>query len=461
MILTERELDSYRVGRFAVELPTATLTQRGAISTPEVLSGPASLRQAADGRITLTLYGSRENAKEIRSSGGRKPGSWIEESETYDLLGRDFGGRAWTAQRLHLTESSDTVSRAVICSAEVRELHCTREYSRELPNILWAWFPGSFRLPVNTYTITKRTVGSQTTEGFDLNVWEFATGDRSVLLLRHDDAIELEVASDSTIPSAYHTRLQEALWLTLARRVEPSVVVLQNGRDVRARLTPLLTPVGQPRLQPPLDLRDPQYADAAAKLVTAYLAATQSHDSNELYYHPLGVAVSRVLKASQVDVEMEALVLSTVLEGLAGDYFTQFGAPDDELVTAVDIAVQSIPTDSRLDKHRDRMLNALNKIKRKTGRSALGRLAVLGVITADQHKAWNHIRHRLAHGERRKDPARAFGEMCNTIHTALYRLVFEVVRYSGPYRDFGTLGWPSQEYHSAGVLPPPGPSEAV
>jgi hypothetical protein len=450
MILTEKEIDDFRAGRFAIDFPNASLRQRGNVVAPEEISGPGTLRQGAEGRLTLNIYGKRKGASVARSL-GRKPGSWVEEHEYHDFVGRDFAGRTWTAEWLHVSTQAESASDAVVCSADVREAQCAREYSRELQNMLWAWFPGSFRLPVNTYTITQRTVGAHTTEGAEPNVWEFTLAGRSVLMSRHENAIEVEVASDEPIPTAYHTRIQEALWLVIARRIEPAIVVLQDGRQVRARLIPTRESAEQPRLQPPLDLRDPEYAGAAADLVNAYIRATSSHESDDRYFHPLGVSISKVLQASQVDVETEALVLSTTVEGLAHDFFLHLGGPDEDLVGGVNLVLESLPEDLDANPFKERIVNALTNVTGRSARSALRSLATAGVITPEQFRAWNIIRHRVAHGRRRTHPPRAFGELCNTIHTALYRILFEIIKYSGPYRDFGTLGWPTVRYDQVNV----------
>lgn len=450
MIFRENELQAYRVGRFSIDLPHGDLTQRGDVARPAVLSGPGCLRQGSDGSLVLTLYGSRAEPK-ATGSVGAKPGSWLEDRELYDFVGRDLTGRTWTAERLHVASQGESTSKAIVCTAHVREFHCKREYSRELPNVLWAWFPGEFRLPVNEYTITKRTVAGHSNEGFDLNVWTFPLGDRSVLVSRHEDAVELEIASGPSIPSAFHTRIQEALWLVLARRVEPSIVFVQNGRHAHGRLIPLRRPVGIPRLQPPLDLHDTKYADSAGKLVAAYVQATTSHEADEKYYHPLGVSLSRILTASQIDIETEALVLSTVLEGLADECFPHLGIPNAELQKAVAVAIRAATTGLVIGEHRDRIVNSLSLIKARNGRSALGDLQSRNVITAEQLAAWNRVRHRIAHGKSRKHPARKFAEMCNIIHTAFYRILFQLIGYSGPLRDFGRLGWPTLAYQPVDI----------
>jgi hypothetical protein len=267
-----------------------------------------------------------------------------------------------------------------------------------------------------------------------------------MLISRHENAIEVELASAQPIPTDYCTRIQEALWLVIARRVEPALVIAQDGRHAIARLISKREPAKEARLQAPLDLRDPQCAGAAADLLTAYIRATTTSESDGSTFHPIGVAISKVLQASRVDVETEALVLSTAVEGLAHDHFLHLGGAADEFRRGIDLVLESLPKELDANPFKERIVKGLTGMKGRNGRSALASLATLGVITSEQLKAWNEIRHRVAHGRPRTHPPRAYGELCNTIHTAFYRLLFEIIRYSGPYRDFGTLGWPTLQY---------------
>jgi hypothetical protein len=334
----------------------------------------------------------------------------------------------------------------VICRARVREARCSRSYSTHLPTATWLWLPGAIRIPENTYTTTRRTVGDQITGGSELNVWRLEVGDRSILLSRHERGLELEIASPSPLPEVFRIRLQEALWLVLARRVEPSLVIRQEGSNVTAHLTPLRSKIGRPRVQPPLSLVDPQYTGAAANLVSAYLSATESFEGEEVYYHPLGVAISRILHASEIDIEMEALVLTTVLEGIASEYFGDLGAPDRDVIEAADSSLRAVEENIPPSDLRDRVAGAIRTLKRRNGRSALTKLATLGVISRTQLASWNRLRHPIAHGVQRVHPPRDFGNHCRSLHGAFYRIVFQVVGYSGPHRDFETLGWPHIGY---------------
>ena len=65
-------------------------------------------------------------------------------------------------------------------------------------------------------------------------------------------------------------------------------------------------------------------------------------------------------------------------------------------------------------------------------------------------KAWNILRHRIAHGRELVDVLNELPALCDTVYMAFLRMMFEVIGYSGPYTDRSSRGWPQAQYEVKG-----------
>ena len=69
-------------------------------------------------------------------------------------------------------------------------------------------------------------------------------------------------------------------------------------------------------------------------------------------------------------------------------------------------------------------------------------------VTTKRHvKAWETLRHKLAHGGGMGSmPLQEFLDLTNTVLVLFYHLIFYVIGYKGRYIDYSISGWVEQNY---------------
>ena len=95
-----------------------------------------------------------------------------------------------------------------------------------------------------------------------------------------------------------------------------------------------------------------------------------------------------------------------------------------------------------------RLAGAVEQMKNVRARDQLVALEKKGVVSADTVKAWTILRNTTAHASVHLDPrdVQEFWTRCNTVYTLLNRLVFKAIDYSGKYRDYSVVGWPTADF---------------
>jgi hypothetical protein len=264
-------------------------------------------------------------------------------------------------------------------------------------------------------------------------------------MIRVEDGIEVRVRPvKGPLPANLPKCLEETTWFVLA---VPGYAQLidQTSNGVRKfqirqpRVVPSST-----RLRPPLEPSHGATAKHLGEMFSRYL----DHVLPKLddTYHPTSVNILSVLRASAITIDSLALALAIAIESLVRREFAELGRPSPELRGVFDSAIEHVSNWAGEASIKRRITGQISTWKGSNAREALQSLAEHDIISHQQLKAWETVRHRMAHGKVVNRPVKELLLLCDLQHMALLRLLFKVLGYSGPYTDRSTEGWPDVQF---------------
>jgi hypothetical protein len=416
---------------------------KNAASGTAQYSGPGQIRQTVEGTLGYTLYDTQ--AEEGFAWGNLpRPGSWIEDSDLFDLELRDWQGRLWRANRTRSYTSNVIGEKGVVCRGDLREIVLTSESYRSSGESIWLFFPVAMEIPYNRMTSVEQNAAGRRSFRLDPNIWLIDSGEFRLRITKAEDGVEVEATrSDGRFPEHFDTRLTEALWFVFARPIEWQICIRTDVDNEILTLRRRPQPPVEPRLYPPREFDDPDAAADAGDMLLKYLQYIG--DFNEPRFHPTSVNVRQTLLASATNIETEALALGVAFESFVRREFKQLGVPENAVIRGIDAALdfwESWTGDSSL---KERIKGAVSGIKGSNPRESINKLVNQGVLAEEHRDAWNKLRHTTAHGMDFTADFRKIVHWCNLAHMGFLRLIFSRIEYTGVYTDRTVEGWPTVE----------------
>jgi hypothetical protein len=444
MPLSMDEREQAKENRFYLDLLEMTLTRRGDKS--DVYRGPGFIRQTPDGSIEFRLY-DRERAPSL-VIGSFTAGVVVSDEQYYDLEARDLRGRSWHASLILPHEDSVADANGCICKGTLWQIVCTEERSGK--EGLWLYLPGDFKLPTTAGTRVITQTPDEESYSFDLNLWAIEDDHFKLLFTKVNDGLELNAAlAEGALPEYLDMRLEEALWFTLAVPAKWTLLEELKAGEHNFKIRAPRDSPSHSRIGPPLNPGHGAPAVHLGEMFIRYLNYVLRHP--RAVYHPTSVSIYRNLRASALSVDSVTLWLPVSIESLVRREFPELGCQDDDVIAALDAAIEHVARWEGDPALKKRIVKALEGWYGTNPRSALKQLAQKGVITEQQLSAWNAIRHPMAHGQETGQPIEELIRLCDLVQMALLRLLFEVIGYAGPYTDRSAPGWPMAQYTLANV----------
>jgi hypothetical protein len=444
MPLNEAEKEEIRGNRFHLDLLEMTLVRRGDPS--DAYRGPGFVRQAAGGKLEFRIYDRSRQTSFASRMMSLSAGVIIPDEEFYDLEGRDLRGRIWRASQILPNDEGTFGVDGCVCEGTIREITCAEEAGPSAGDGLWMYLPGDFKPPTNAGTSHVAEALERKSLRLDLNLWKIESGRYELLLTKAEDGLEVAVSvSGEELPAHFDLRLEEALWFTLAFPAKWSILQRRRGGEHQCTIRALRDQPVRPRMQPPLNPGHGVQATHVGDMLLKYLEYVLPFAEAD-HYHPTSVAIIRSLRASAVSLDSEAWWLSAAVEGLARHSFPGLGRPGEKFLKDLDAAIDFIEKWDGEPDLKKRIVKSLDGWRGANPREVLKQLVEKGVITEQQREAWNRLRHRMAHGHELGELIDELNGLCDLIHMALLRMLFEAIGYSGPYTDRSTPGWPQAEY---------------
>jgi hypothetical protein len=439
-----REPEDLKIGVLRLECLSITLSN-GDEETPQSFAGPGEIHFDEDGQLEVILY-DQEHQADPRALFSTGPvGSWVPQSELFDLKAADLSGNVWTACNLRPDIKAHVARPGAVVRARIQSLSSTSSPERAGQDWLWLYFAERIDTPANVSTVTtiQDSADDRPRTGFVSNVWAITCGGLNIRLRRGEAGFEINVLGEAgSIRPGLDTRLEEALWFSLAQPLTADVIQYRRGEQQgivlrsRARREKVRTAVS------PYSVHHVDAATVLGEILCRYLAYVAQDDAPR--FHPLSVLIRKVLRAGDGTIEEFALALCVSIEGIVHLAFSDLGQAEAEVLSAVSELEELLKGHLESSLIKERVRGFFAAVKGPSSRTAIRSLVKRGVITHEQFEAWEGLRHVAAHGKEYDLPFRELYELSWQLRVLMAKLVFELVGYTGPYTDYGTLGWPTQ-----------------
>ncbi len=462
-MLTFKEIDQIRAGRWEIDCSEITLTGRGGAARYQ---GPGSLRQMPTGRLGFKLYGDVSGSK-LFAFGSGAAGEIIPDSEFYDLHALDVTGHVWTSEHFLVHEHGTVDGSRSVFTGELWRLVHRYEFRGSAPETVVLRSFQDLEIPFNSATITQTAVaGMEPVQAFNTNASRFPACGMQFVLTRDVSGLVVTISTaEAALPAHIETRFEEALQFVLAHPVAWTIIEKSAGKNGSVELRALPErEIRPPRAEPPISFRHVLAPDEVWQMCARYLAHVLPYEPPEgrVWYHPLSDLVHAVLEASKASIDAEALELSVAVEGLLNQEFPDLGHPTAEMAAELDRALTVVSQSDLSPDVKKRIDGAVRAMKKPSAKDKLRELVKAGAITKEQVGAWDDLRNPSSHGVRAHErELQDVVDLCGRVLVLFYHLIFWRIAYRGRYTDYGTKSWPTAEYRPENSSPAVQPSKPV
>ena len=203
--------------------------------------------------------------------------------------------------------------------------------------------------------------------------------------------------------------------------------------------------ISNKRIHPPFKHSSPEDVTSFASFVGKYLTAIRKPHSELFGFW------YKINRAWQADIENISLTLTVSIEGLSKKFFSQYGAPDDEILSQAEEAKTIIENSKLGQRIRQRLLANLENLKHPSPKSILYGLSTSGLIPKKFASTWIKLRNKSAHAamiDPDKKTIQKHIDRINICLTLFYILLFMVIKYRGKYIDYSQKGWPDKNFET-------------
>jgi hypothetical protein len=206
------------------------------------------------------------------------------------------------------------------------------------------------------------------------------------------------------------------------------------------------------RMQPPLS---PQLAhlDSTDPFWTLFGKCFEmSMHASKDDWSELGRAAWRAAEDSEGSIDTSAIGLCTVVEYLCTSFFKGLAPAPQDLLNALDSLK---PVVSKLpETERQRIDGALGQLRGERTQDVLKVLCDHGVVEDHEIQAWKKLRNSTAHARFITRPNLQMSwDQILCVNTLLHKLGFQILSYSGTYRDLGKHNWPQRDFAFNAIAP--------
>ena len=450
MIDFSEVIDLFKQGQFDIDCKEMVLQQNKASAAR--FTGQGYIRQAEDGTLNFKIYVSKIDNTEphsyLKEQFGGISGKIPSSEMFYDLAAMGRDGRQWTTQRIRPAVKWDASDGSAIATGQVDTLSAREPSSHPRPYMRLHFFE-EYEIPVHLMTEVERRGQKYSV----LNKAEFEALESKFEVRNHGNDLVIEVDSDKEFPRSFHLRVQEALQYLTAKPAFWRARIEVEGKDACLELASPMRKSLRTRFHPPLSpaLFD-DFVKHGWKLFACFLAYVIAN-TKDTYWNPVAYHLHNACEASANSIDAQALGFSVAVEALAGLVAHE---QDDEKAKRVakfqDRMRECLATQSDFADLKPRMEGLIDFLSAERVKDKLRPLAAAGQVDAKYIKAWDHLRNRHVHPKlrdlRKPDAAKTqeLVELINKTEVLLRQVTFYLIGYTGPFTDYGAVGFPSKRY---------------
>lgn len=466
--LSPEFLKGYSQGRLVVDFTELRLTQRRPTNPPSYV-GKGFLEVLTDSEFTLRMYvESSEGHEEAtlrsleRETNEVRPGDFISPETYFRMSGSDISGFAWQCDRVQV--SIHDGGHGIVLTGTLLEAlkHETVDLSEVTRAQASMYFFNELRVALDRRMASEVSSGGRTVcPGFERTLTTFSAAGMEFaaeqVAPEKGSFVARLTSSDSTLPPAIETRVEETLRYVTASSANWCIVEKRFGTNRQVLVVPR-RPVHTSFFNEPVDHTAPGASPHYWRLFGAYLEhVLRAKDADS--YHPLSSQLFHVVSGETRQLDLNGLAVGVAVEGVLNVAFDEIGKPSKEFLAAREaLATRVARMKCAVPELERRVKGALDAMKSSSASPTdkLKTLEAAGVVTREFVKQWKDLRNKTAHAKGSFDPdaMRKLFPLCNAVYTMLNRLVFQAIGYEGEFQDFSQRGWPRATFKPRSLSAP-------
>lgn len=409
----------------------------------ETFHGAGSVHQDDQGQLTLDLDATETRSLRAALQGGRL-GQIVPDGQDWHLEITDDAGRRWTSAEFSLRSNTSFDKPGTACSARLRWIRCIESGGEQQADEIVQVVRSEVKIPCNRRPTLQDLVAAHRGGPVVRDMVSFSMDDWEFEIVPSAGSLQIRVwAIDRALPENFELRVIESLQFVLGCPLHPSVLAISRGRDKITTIAPDPGGMTTPRAERPIQLDADFFGLATWDLFGLYLRHVLPFAEDR--WHPLSGSVYGVQSASMLSMETEAIKLGVEVERTLNREFRDLGVPDSTLRAQAAALREHVKAGKGFELLREKVLSDITRYERASPSSRLKELEQRGLISGDERRAWHDLRNTSAHGgDLWSRDHQELVQLHGKVLTLFHRLIFAAVGYSGPYTNYGELGWPIQ-----------------
>lgn len=395
-------------------------------SNPLKFSGPGCIYYDDQGDLRIKLYDrtKKSSHRNMLSLFLSSKIGLVPEEDYFKLKAKDDKGNIWTAERIHLNNSSTTTPFGTVLKIKLNNLSCTR-----IKKTKAEYYHGEVvirdkrQLPFNKFVDNAN--GSSSLRGL-----EFTLSDLVVDIEQREDNIRIFLESKTKKITIQTIRKfldafsiasgeQSELVYTQITHDNKTSTAVYNSRKTSAFTLPSIAS---------MQYHEPQQLQG---FIDAFIACPNGLLASLLTFW-------RRLTESSSYSETAALVLCINIEGMVKQYIPAEKSSDNQLAEQIKVAKKAIKSLKLNEKINTRVMQTISELDKQGIGARLKSMAASGTVTSDQVSAWISLRNSTAHADLLGSGGTNIINFYNNQTLCIdlfYCLICWTIKYVGPRSD--------------------------
>ena len=436
MHINDEKLELLISNQFVIDCIHIELTQQTE-NDSIIYAGSGSIFQKADGNFHLKLYHSfKDLPKELMPSfSDVKPGKIIGSEQYFSMQATDMSGNVWLAENISVSRGFSLPATGKIVSTTIRSLKCVkqRKYTEnKQSSYLFFVLPGKQNIPCNKWEDLPSGESSLNTAELKVFGTLIEIKDKKNCL-----TVMAEDLSGNMDDSFMH-RLVEALSIVFGKLCPVLYSSFAAKDESTSTINSIPIKVPNEKMESPIKHYLPQEIESFIEFIDHYMHCFQTkHDIFYGYWH-------KINRSWQGGIENAALTISTAIEGITKNYYSEYGFPDEEIITQAESA-KSVVRCLEIGKIiKSRLLSSIGQVKSSNPKNALYNLVKEGKLDNSLVEGWVSLRNKSAHADNLDKGIEELQKYIDDVYKCLNLfnvLLLIKINFTGKYQDFSKDGW--------------------
>lgn len=417
-------------------------------NNPKIYTGPGVIYQEKDGSLKFKVFPPSEIDKTEYFIDIPKLGKIIDKEEFFNLKALDFSGDEWFSDNIELSKSINSTFNKMIISGKIRLLTKKKTFPKESDTshceiILF----GEFDFQYNKREIIKKSISGNESTIYTLNTISFESQKFNFLIHKEQYGCKITVKTDKNNFKDYKiNRILESLQFVYSKRFEWSIMKINHKKSEKIKIKKRIDNTKDTNHFAPINTAM-IYQDSSSywKLFDVFFSyISQYKDNNRL--HPISRLMNTILASSNSFIEANALTLSVAVESLVNSEYRFLKEKNIKSLKSneeIEEFCQYVNKYDCTNNFRERIASLVSSLQQLRAIDYLYFLKLKNVIEEELIQDWKKLRNRYAHFDidDKLDYQDLF-DKCDSVTVLFYKLVFQLIEYSGPFTDYTKENFP-------------------